>query len=102
MAKNNLGTAVSVIYYGRFNPRDDLALMRAKILGHFAEQDVGIRVNTVREFEAVLKTLNGDHQIYIYPNSQHGFANPDNSRVYNRDSAELAWQRTLQFLGRHL
>ena len=66
MAKNDLGTKCSVIYYGRFNPADDLAKMRATILGHFGETDRGIRVDSVREFQARLKTHNGDHEIYIY------------------------------------
>ena len=30
MAKNNLGVKASVIYYGFFNPEDDLAKMRAQ------------------------------------------------------------------------
>ncbi|MGK0291051.1 MAG: carboxymethylenebutenolidase, partial [bacterium] len=39
MAKNDLGVKSSVIYYGRFNPKDDLSKMRSTILGHFAEKD---------------------------------------------------------------
>ena len=37
IAKNNLGGKASVIYYGRFNPKDDLQKMRANIIGHFAD-----------------------------------------------------------------
>ena len=101
MAKNNLGVKASVIYYGRFNPEDDLSKMRATILGNFGEKDRGIRVDNVREFQAKLKTLNGDHEIYIYPNSDHAFANPASGN-YNKETAELAWQRTLAFLEKYL
>ena len=101
IAKNDLGAAVSIIYYGRFNPSDDLSQMRATILGHFAEQDAGIKLDDVKQFAMVLEQLGGDHAIYIYENSSHGFANPDSS-VYNRQSAESAWQRTLFFLEQHL
>jgi len=99
IAKNDLGVKASVIYYGFFNPEDDLQKMRAEIIGHFAENDRAIRVDSVKEFQAKLKTLDGDHEIYIYPNTTHGFAsregdNPD----YNAEAAELAWQRTLAFL----
>ena len=101
MAKNDLGTRVSVIYYGRFNPEDDLSKMRAMILGHFGEKDRGIRVDTVTEFQAKLKTLKGDHEIYIYPNVGHAFANP-RGRNYDKEAAELAWARTVSFLKKYL
>ena len=39
MGKNNLGVKASVIYYGFFNPADDLKKMRAEIIGHFAENE---------------------------------------------------------------
>ena len=101
MAKNNLGVKASVIYYGRFNPADDLSRMRATILGHFGETDRGIKVDNVREFQAKLKTLKGDHMIFIYPNAGHAFANAD-SRNYEKEAAETAWKRTLDFFKKHL
>jgi hypothetical protein len=35
--------------------------MRATIIGHFAEKNGVIRVENAREFQAALKTLNGNH-----------------------------------------
>lgn len=103
MAKNDLGVEATVIYYGRFNPADDLKKMRAKIIGHFAEEDRGILVDNVKEFQATLKTLNGDHEIYIYPNTQHGFASrPGDNPRYDEEAAKLAWERTNAFLDRVL
>ncbi len=101
MAKNDIGVKASVIYYGRFNPKDDLSRMRATILGHFGEKDRGIKVDNVREFQAKLKTLKGDHMVFIYPNAGHGFANADN-RNYDKAAAETAWKRTVDFFGKYL
>ncbi len=101
IAKNNLGVQSSVIYYGQFNPEDDLSQMRAKILGHFGEEDASIQVDTVKEFQATLQTLSGYHEVYIYPNSGHAFANQDNDN-YNEQSANTAWERTLNFLNLHV
>lgn len=101
MAKNNLGVKASIIYYGRFNPKDDLKKMRATILGHFGKEDRSIRVDTVEEFQAKLKTLSGDHEIYIYENAGHAFANETGSR-YNKEAADLAWKRTVRFLEKFL
>ena len=101
MAKNDMGVRASVIYYGRFNPADDLSRMRAMILGNFGEEDRAISVDSVREFQTTLKTLNGDHEVYIYPNAGHAFANRDSDN-YNKEAAQLAWERTLAFLKTHL
>jgi len=101
MAKNDLGVKASIIYYGRFNPKDDLQKMRATILGQFGEDDRGIKVDNVKEFQAKLKTLNGNHEIYIYPNAGHGFAN-SNGGNYDQKAAETAWKRTVQFLKMYL
>ena len=101
IAKNNLGAKASIIYYGRFNPKDDLSKMRATILGQFGAKDRGIKVDTVHEFQAKLKTLGGDHEIYIYENAGHAFANEGGSR-YNKEAAELAWKRTTTFLRKNL
>jgi carboxymethylenebutenolidase len=103
IAKNNLGVKASVIYYGFFNPEDDLKKMRAEIIGHFAEKDRAIKVDNVKAFQAKLKTLGGDHQIYIYPNTTHGFASRKGANPnYDAKAAEQAQQRTLEFLKKHL
>lgn len=102
MAVNDLGIDASVMYYGQFAPEDDLSMMRVDILGHFGEEDSSIAVDTVREFEARLNTTTGDHAVFIYPNAGHAFANEDNEDAYEPEAAEVAWQRTLDFLAREL
>lgn len=101
MAKNDLGVKASVMYYGQFAPEDDLQMMKAHILGHFAEDDTVIAVDNVKEFEAKLKTHSGEHQVFIYPNNGHGFAN-ENSDNYDPQAAQQAWARTLDFLAKQL
>ena len=101
IAKNGLGAKASVIYYGRFNPADDLSRMRAKIIGHFGEKDAAIKLDDVKQFQAKLKTHSGAHEIFIYPNAGHGFANPDNPS-HDAAAAQTAFMRTLDFLQKHL
>jgi len=48
--------------------------MRATIPSHFGKDDRAIKVDTVDEFQAKLKTLSGDHEIYIHENAGHAFA----------------------------
>lgn len=102
MAKNDMGLDASVMYYGRFSPHEDHSHMKTDIIGHFGEEDMSIKVDDVETFQATLKTANGDHEIYIYPNAGHGFANEDNAEAYKPEAAALAWQRTLTFLRAHV
>lgn len=92
----------AVIYYGQVT--DDEELLRpisAPILGLFGANDLGIKVDTVRAFEAALENLGKDYEIEIYSGVGHAFANPTGNN-YNAAVANLAWDKTLEFLGKHL
>lgn len=102
MAANDMGIDASVMYYGRFSLEDDLSMMKAHILGHFGEEDTSIAVDDVKQFEAKLSTLSGEHAVFIYPNAGHAFANEDNAEAYNDEAAKVAWKRTMDFLSRQL
>ena len=92
----------AVIYYGQVsNNEDRLAPMNVPILGLFAENDKGVTVETVREFEQTLDALGKNYEIEIYEGAGHAFADPDGSN-YNAEIAELAWARVLGFLDYHL
>jgi carboxymethylenebutenolidase len=95
-----MGVKATVMYYGQFG-HDDLSHMKATIIGHFGEKDTNIKVDNVKEFQAALKTQNGNNEVYIYPNAGHGFANPSGAN-YNEEAADLAWQRTMDFLQKNL
>ena len=70
------------------------------LLIQFAENDK--RVNaTWPDYKKVLTANKVDFTAHIYPGTQHGFHNDSTGR-YQKDAAELAWQRTLQFFQTHL
>ena len=92
----------AVIYYGQVTDNEDrLRDIGAPILGLFGGKDRGIPVDSVQRFEAALERLRKEYEIHIYPNASHAFANPT-GRAYDRDVADDAWQRTLEFLRTHL
>jgi len=96
------GVDAVVVYYGRLvTDPDRLKTLEAPVLGIFGEQDQGIPVQTVRDFEAELRALGKVHQIEIYPGAGHAFANPSGTR-FEREAAEAAWDLTLTFLEKHL
>ena len=92
----------AVIYYGHVT--DDelrLAEVTAPVLGLFAEDDSGIKVDSVNAFRDALERLEKPHEIHIYPDVGHAFANPT-GRNYNADAAQDAWAKTLDFLERYM
>jgi carboxymethylenebutenolidase len=92
----------TVIYYGQVTNDDEkLRVIDSPLLGFFGGADRGISVDSVNAFETALQRLRKDYEIHIYPNVGHAFANPTGNN-YNRDAAEDAWNRTLEFLARNL
>ena len=92
----------AVIYYGQLDTDPGhLETLQMPILGLFGEDDGGIPVDQVREFETVLNDLGKEAEVHIYPNANHAFANPSGGR-YNAEAAEDAWSRTIVFLAEYL
>ncbi len=92
----------TVIYYGQVTDDvDKLLPISTPILGLFGDEDRGIPVDSVRQFEAALRRLGKNHEIHIYPGAKHAFANPS-GRAYDAEAAEDAWQKTLAFLELHM
>jgi len=91
-----------VIYYGRVNTNpEELAAIDIPLLGIFGEDDGGIPVEGVREFESILNDLGKNAEIHIYEGADHAFANPSGNR-YQPEAAADAWEKTLEFLNANL
>jgi carboxymethylenebutenolidase len=92
----------AVIYYGQVTADEErLQPLDVPLLGIFAENDNGIPVQSVTAFEDALERLRKDHDIRIYPDVGHAFANPS-GRNYDAAAAADAWSLTMEFLERHL
>lgn len=92
----------AVIYYGQVGSDvEQLAPLQMPIMGHFAEDDRSIPLETVENFTQALESAGVVHDIRIYPDVEHAFANPSGNR-YDPEAAELAWERSLAFLQFHL
>ncbi len=87
----------AVIYYGRLTrDREELASIRARVLGIFGTQDPSIPNADVDRFEADLAALGIEHRILRYP-AAHAFANPSGGN-YDAPHAEAAWTEVRAFL----
>jgi carboxymethylenebutenolidase len=92
----------AVVYYGQVTGDETLLQpLNVPVLGIFAENDRGIRTDSVRAFESALTALEKDFEIEIYPGVGHAFANPS-GKNYDATTTALAWENTLSFLRRTL
>jgi carboxymethylenebutenolidase len=92
----------AVIYYGQVTDDEEkLQSLSMPILGIFAEKDTAIPVASVRRFRTVLEDLEKEHEIEIFPDLGHAFANPTGS-TYDAGAADKAWDMTVAFLERNL
>jgi carboxymethylenebutenolidase len=98
----------AVVWYG-FPPLEyvDATKITAPMLGHYATEDEAFPIAKVDELEGKLRAANVKFQFHRY-HAKHAFANEtaDSKNLpmlkYDAGAAALAWQRTMDFLARHL
>jgi carboxymethylenebutenolidase len=90
----------TVVYYGTW-VGSVLGQAKTPVLGHFAEVDPYETAETVTEFEQGLRDAGREVTIHRYPATGHWFAEPSRA-AYRPDAAELAFERTVAFLGKSL
>jgi carboxymethylenebutenolidase len=93
--------AVAVVFYGRPPASADVPRIRAALQLHYAGQDERINAG-VPGFEAALRAAGVAYELHRYEGAQHAFHNDTSPARYDAAAAALAWQRTLDFLGRTL
>jgi carboxymethylenebutenolidase len=90
----------SVVYYGSVTG-PTLAAGRSAVVGHFAEEDPYETAEDVAAFEQGLRDAGREVTIHRYPGTGHWFAEPSRD-AYRPEAAELAFDRTVEFLRREL
>lgn len=90
----------AVPFYGRQPKSEDVPKIQAPLLLHYAELDKGINEGWPA-YEKALKDNGKIYEAYIYPGVNHGFHN-DTTPRYDKDAAELAWSRTIEWFNRYL
>ena len=92
---NIVDSAVS--YYGVLpNASIDYEKIRCPVQGHYAEHD-GATEN-IKEIIKILTDNNVYNDFNVYPGTSHAFFNNERKEVYDNMSAELSFNRTLDFL----
>ncbi len=86
----------AVPYYGRQPVTEDVPKIKASLLLHYAGLDEGVNKG-IPAFEEALKKASVDYRLYMYEGAQHAFNNDTNTARYNKEAAQLAWRRTIDF-----
>ncbi len=76
----------------------DYTASNAAYLGHYAELDNPENNEIARQTEARLNELGKSAHFHFYPATHHAFFNDERPEIYDAAAADLAWQRTLEFL----
>jgi carboxymethylenebutenolidase len=88
------------LFYGTGGGKLDKT--QAVFQGHFAEKDEwGANPAKAKKLEERIRREGQEAEFYIYPGVAHWFFE-ENNEAYNREAAELAWQRCVTFLREHL
>jgi carboxymethylenebutenolidase len=96
VAVNSPDLVAAVPYYGMQPASEDVPKIKASILAHYAGDDERIDKG-IPAFEEALKKASIEYKIYIYEGAKHSFNNDTNPDSYNKEAAQLAWQRTIAF-----
>ena len=98
----------SIVWYG--NPPLEYVNADAiskPMLGHWAMHDEFFPIAGVDQLEQKLKQAGVDYEFHRY-DTKHAFANPKSDArglaplKYNAEAAQLAWERTLNFLQKNI
>jgi carboxymethylenebutenolidase len=91
------GLKAAVGFYGGAIAKNADETPKCPVQLHFGEKDAGIPLSDVD----IIKQKRPDVEVYVYPDAGHGF-HCDERGAYHETSAKLAWQRALEFLGKHM
>jgi carboxymethylenebutenolidase len=96
------GLGAIVPFYG-LPPAEkvDYAKVTAPILMHVAKKDNWVSVEKAEALKKQLEGLGKSITLELY-DADHAFVNDTRPEVYDEKSAKLAWQRSVDFLKKHL
>lgn len=100
----------AVVYYGGpFKVQPDYSKIKGAVLGHFAEHDEWASPEYAETLFADLKKAGVEAEYHTYTGATHAFfndttteENPKRMGEHNPDAARQSWDRTMEFLRKHL
>lgn len=95
------GIDAGVSYYGPAPAPAEAEKVAVPLMLHYAGTDARV-AQTGEPWVAALKAAGKPVEAFTYPGVDHAFNNDTSAARYNKAAADLAWDRTIAFLHRHL
>ncbi|HSA56673.1 MAG TPA: dienelactone hydrolase family protein [Gemmatimonadaceae bacterium] len=90
-----LGAAV--VYYGSPPTADQMAAIRAPVLGLYGGNDARINA-TIPATDSTMRRLGKSYEYHIFDGAGHGFLGNQDGNPANRAASQAAWPMTVAFL----
>ena len=90
----------AVAFYGRHPSAEDTAKITAPLMLHHGELDERVNAGWP-DFEKALKAADHSYEQFMYADANHGFHN-DTTPRFDKEAADLAWERTIEFFNQNL
>ena len=100
---DKVGAAVSFYYVMPHGKPDLSKLAGTPVLGHFGEDDDFIPPDDAKALQHELNQAGAEAIFHFYEGAGHAFfADHNRMGTYHPEHAETSWDRTVEFLSRHL
>lgn len=96
-AANAGSLGASVVYYGSPPNAEEMAAIRAPVLGLYGGNDARINA-TIPATDSTMKRLGKSYEYHIYEGAGHGFLRAQDGNDANAAASKQAWPRTVAFL----
>ncbi|MGQ3212693.1 dienelactone hydrolase family protein [Shinella sp.] len=90
-----------VAYYGAQPPAEDVPAIKAAMMMHYGGLDERINAG-IDAYRKALEAGGKTFEIHVYDGVNHAFNNDTSAARYDKAAADLAWQRTVDFLRKNL
>jgi carboxymethylenebutenolidase len=90
-----------VAYYGAQPPAEAVPGIKAALMLHYAGLDQRINAG-IDAYRQALEASGKTFEIHVYDGVNHAFNNDTSAARYDRQAADLAWRRTVEFLKKNI
>ncbi|PSH69911.1 carboxymethylenebutenolidase [Phyllobacterium brassicacearum] len=101
LAVNAPDLGAGVAYYGRQAKPEDVAKIKAPLLLQYAGLDTRINAG-IDAYKKALEENDKTFEIFVYEGANHAFNNDTSEARYDKNAADLAWGRTVEFFKKNL
>jgi len=101
LAVNSQNMRAAVAFYGSQPKPEDVPRIKGAVMLHYAGLDERINAG-IDAYRAALEKSGTEFELFIYEGVNHAFHNDTSEARFNKEAAELAWKRTIEFWKKHL